>query len=150
VGERELEAELRVVDGAVLVRLDGVEHRVGYRRSSDGGLRLLQEGGVTRAWSDGRAACVAGESLAIERGRAGGTTVPGSLAAPMPATVVAVKVAVGERVVAGQVCVVVSAMKTEMSLRAPRDGVVAELRVAVGASVRAQEETVRLADPGPA
>jgi acetyl/propionyl-CoA carboxylase alpha subunit len=57
---------------------------------------------------------------------------PGSLAAPMPGTVVGVPVAVGDRVEAGDVVVVLEAMKMEHVVRAPEAGIVAELSVAVG------------------
>ncbi|HVF73884.1 MAG TPA: biotin carboxylase N-terminal domain-containing protein [Acidimicrobiales bacterium] len=57
---------------------------------------------------------------------------PGSLAAPMPGTVVGVPVAVGDRVEAGDVVVVLEAMKMEHVIRAPEAGVVATLSVAVG------------------
>jgi acetyl/propionyl-CoA carboxylase alpha subunit len=61
---------------------------------------------------------------------------PGSLAAPTPGTVVAVKVAVGDAVRAGDVLVVIEAMKMEQAVRAPHHGVVAAVRVAVGDAVR--------------
>ena len=53
----------------------------------------------------------------------------------MPGRVVRVLVAVGERVTARQPVVVVEAMKMENELRAPRDGVVEEIRVAPGSAV---------------
>jgi biotin carboxyl carrier protein len=46
----------------------------------------------------------------------------GSLSAPMPATVVAVHVAAGDAVVAGQTLIVLEAMKMELPVRAPGDG----------------------------
>jgi acetyl/propionyl-CoA carboxylase alpha subunit len=65
----------------------------------------------------------------------GSTASPGSLAAPMPGTVVRIEVEVGSTVAAGQAIVVLEAMKMEHSVRAPTDGVVEELRVAVGQQV---------------
>ncbi len=53
-----------------------------------------------------------------------------------PAVVVRVLVAPGDRVVWGQAVVVVSAMKMETTLCAPRDGVVQEVHATVGARVR--------------
>ena len=46
----------------------------------------------------------------------------GALAAPMPATVVAVNVAAGADVVQGDVLVVLEAMKMELPIKAPRAG----------------------------
>ena len=47
-----------------------------------------------------------------------------ALAAPMPATVVAVRAEPGQTVRAGDVLVVLEAMKMELTIRAPRDGIV--------------------------
>ncbi|MEZ5166854.1 MAG: acetyl-CoA carboxylase biotin carboxyl carrier protein subunit [Acidimicrobiales bacterium] len=55
------------------------------------------------------------------------------MAAPMPGRVVELRVEVGMAVTAGQVVAVLEAMKMENHLRAPADGVVAEVRVVVGA-----------------
>lgn len=57
---------------------------------------------------------------------------PGSLAAPMNASVVTVLVGVGDRVEAGASLVVLEAMKMEHTLRAPRSGIVTALNCASG------------------
>ena len=57
--------------------------------------------------------------------------------APMPGRIVAVQVAAGDTVVAGQPLLVMEAMKMELALKAPRDGSVAELRAVVGEFVEA-------------
>jgi propionyl-CoA carboxylase alpha chain len=59
----------------------------------------------------------------------------GSLVAPMPGTVVRVVAAPGDVVAAGQVLVVLEAMKMEHSVRSPHDGTVAEVRVSTGQAV---------------
>lgn len=46
----------------------------------------------------------------------------GSLSSPMPATVIGVNVAPGDRVTAGQTLLVLEAMKMELPVRAPGDG----------------------------
>lgn len=48
----------------------------------------------------------------------------GALASPMPATVVAILVVPGQRVSKGDVLVMLEAMKMEVPIKAPRDGVV--------------------------
>ena len=60
---------------------------------------------------------------------------PGSLLAPLPGSVVQVAVVAGQAVVAGDVLVVLEAMKMEHTVRAPFDGVVTELRVELGEQV---------------
>ncbi len=66
--------------------------------------------------------------------------------APMPGRVVALRVAVGDRVEAGQELAVLEAMKMELALKAPRDGVVAELHAAAGDFVEADSVLVVLED----
>jgi acetyl-CoA/propionyl-CoA carboxylase biotin carboxyl carrier protein len=58
-----------------------------------------------------------------------------ALAAPMPGTVTVVKVAVGDRVAAGQSLLVVEAMKMEHVISAPHAGTVTELDVTAGSTV---------------
>ena len=52
--------------------------------------------------------------------------------APMPGSVVAAPVAVGQHVVAGETLLVIESMKLELSITAERDGVVQAVNVAVG------------------
>ena len=65
----------------------------------------------------------------------GTEAAPGSLTAPMPGTVVRVEARQGDAVRAGQVLVVLEAMKMEHQVRAPLDGRLAELSVSVGQAV---------------
>jgi 3-methylcrotonyl-CoA carboxylase alpha subunit len=66
----------------------------------------------------------------------------------MPGRVSAVKVAVGARVRKGEELLVVEAMKMENALRAPRDGVVRAVHVAVGEMVAPGRALVELEDEG--
>jgi biotin carboxyl carrier protein len=59
----------------------------------------------------------------------------GSLTAPMPGTVVRVEAEKGQAVAAGDVLVVLEAMKMEHAVRAPVDGVVDDVLVAAGQQV---------------
>ncbi|MFD3686625.1 biotin carboxylase N-terminal domain-containing protein [Nocardiopsis sp. NPDC058631] len=62
---------------------------------------------------------------------------PGALPAPMPGTVVAVDVSVGDRVARGQTLLRVEAMKMEHRITAPAAGAVRELPVTAGQRVPA-------------
>ena len=59
-----------------------------------------------------------------------------ALSSPMPATVASVHVAPGQRVAMGDVLAVVEAMKMELAIRAPRDGVVRAVRCKAGELVQ--------------
>ena len=70
-----------------------------------------------------------------------------ALAAPMPATVVATPAERGQAVRAGDVLVVLEAMKMELTIRAPRDGVVDALRCRRGDLVQPGVPLVTLRPP---
>ena len=58
-----------------------------------------------------------------------------ALTAPMPGKIIAVKAKAGDSVKAGDPLIIMEAMKMEMTLEAPRDGVVAEVSAKVDALV---------------
>ena len=68
----------------------------------------------------------------------------GKVTAPMPGNIVAVSVAVGDRVKAGQTLVVLEAMKMEHNITAPGNGKVSALNAAVGERVEEGAELVVL------
>ncbi|MBW3592769.1 MAG: hypothetical protein KY396_03650, partial [Actinobacteria bacterium] len=70
------------------------------------------------------------------RGGRGGAAARDAVVSPMQGTVLAVEVAEGAEIAAGQVICVVEAMKMENEITAHRDGVVADLSVAPGEAVR--------------
>jgi len=105
---------------------------------------VLDVDGVRRRWTVARF----GDHVAVD-GPAGSATLrrmprftdpsarrpDGTLAAPMPGTVVRVDVAVGDRVEPGQPLVWLEAMKMEHAVHAPVAGTVTELPAAVGDQV---------------
>jgi len=100
--------------------------------------RLIAAG--PRHWTlvfDGEAVVV--DVMRSARGRL--STSPGAITAaeqvlaPMPGLVVAIQAEPGTAVVAGQPLIIMEAMKMQMEIRAPRAGVVRELRVVLGQDV---------------
>ena len=61
---------------------------------------------------------------------------PGETAAPMPGTVIEIAVEVGQHVSAGDVLITLEAMKMELPIRAPRDGIVSAIRCRPGELVQ--------------
>jgi len=137
-GDREWSATL--ADGRVKVgdAAFTVEH-VGdgvYRVITDKGQQTVAVAGPGRPWVfvDGVAA-----QLEVETGaRARASRRPGShdLTSPMPATVLRVAVDAGASVSKGDTLLVLEAMKMELPIRAPADGVVKAVHCAAGDLVR--------------
>jgi 3-methylcrotonyl-CoA carboxylase alpha subunit len=71
----------------------------------------------------------------LEEESASSSTATDRLTSPMPATVIEVRVKVGDQVKEGQVCAVLESMKMEISIRAGRDGVVEQVNVDKGQTV---------------
>ncbi|MBL6457899.1 biotin/lipoyl-binding protein [Belnapia sp. T6] len=123
----------RLPDGALQVVLDGTAHRVPVLRDGDAVQVLLPEGEWTLRCLD---------PYAPPGGEVAGQ---GRLSAPIPGRVVQVLVREGEAVSRGQVLAVLEAMKTELRITAPADGVVTHIGCAPGDSVEEGAELVTLA-----
>jgi acetyl/propionyl-CoA carboxylase alpha subunit len=111
---------------------------------AEDGTVVLEQGGVRRSYRVQRSGLTwyvdsgLGTTVLEEVDRfpaPGSATAKGSLVAPMPGLVTAVRVAVGEWVDDGQVVIMVEAMKMEHAVRAPYPGVVSEVSVREGDQV---------------
>jgi biotin carboxyl carrier protein len=71
------------------------------------------------------------------------------LTAPMPATVVKVLVSNGSTVRRGDVVIVLEAMKMELAIRAPRDGIVAAVHCREGDLVQPESVLIDFAEARP-
>ncbi|OLZ66304.1 acetyl/propionyl-CoA carboxylase subuit alpha [Streptomyces amritsarensis] len=118
----------------VTVELDGVTHRFSHAASPEG----TWFGRDADSWHVQRHDPVSAHGAAS----AGADT----LAAPMPGTVTVVKVAVGDKVSAGQSLLVVEAMKMEHVISAPHAGTVTELDVSPGTTV-AMDQVLAVVTP---
>jgi biotin carboxyl carrier protein len=73
-----------------------------------------------------------------------GTVGAVKITAPMPGTILGVKVNVGDAVKKGQVLLILEAMKMENEIVAPQDGTVASINVSKGTSVNAGDLMISL------
>ena len=122
--------------------------------SENGRLDLLLDGQRVTAYvsSDGakRWVTVSGQTFALTKSTAGtrraqhGHHAQDELTAPMPGQVRAVNVAEGESVTKGQTLLVLEAMKMEIRVAAPRDGVVGKLFVQQGQTVEREQVLVEI------
>ncbi len=87
------------------------------------------------------AAPVAAPAAAPKKVAAGANSVT----APLPGSVVAVKVKAGDAVKAGQQLLIIEAMKMENEVLAPADGTVSAVHVAAGQAVQQGDALVDLA-----
>ena len=85
-------------------------------------------GGTQWVFVNGQVATVEAPKPGHRRSRSGDEGVM----SPMPATVVAIHVTPGQTVAAGDTVIVLEAMKMELPIRAPRDGVVKTVACAKG------------------
>ncbi len=68
----------------------------------------------------------------------------GVVTSPMPGTVIAIKVEVGELVKVGDVLIILESMKIQNEIAAPRDGRIKEIYVAEGKYVRRKEPLIAI------
>jgi 3-methylcrotonyl-CoA carboxylase alpha subunit len=140
--------------GRYAVEVDGVTHPVEGARLTAGLLELrihdqarrlrVHRHGNRLTLHDGERRATLETLPAYQRTAGGDSGGDGRIIAPMPGRVVVVKARVGDSVDAGQELLVMEAMKMELAVKAPRAGVVAELRAAAGDFVEADTVLVTL------
>ncbi|MGC9220251.1 MAG: acetyl/propionyl/methylcrotonyl-CoA carboxylase subunit alpha [Solirubrobacteraceae bacterium] len=141
--------EARVGDGRVWI---GERSWTGEIRGDCGPLAAVTLDGVQRRYT----VAVCDDSVWIARDghhlqirtaqalRSVSGSAPGSLQAPMPGTVLLVKASNGQRVVEGEELLVIESMKMELSITAPRSGVLSGLALAVGDRVTLGQPLARI------
>ncbi len=142
-------------DGDWTLEVDGSRFAISGARLADGVMDLRIDGqgrrvpaffdGDTVELHDGRRRLPV-QWLPAERGEGSDeSSGDGRVLAPMPGRVVLVKATAGQAVAAGAELLVMEAMKMELTVRAPREGIVAELRAVAGDFVEADTVLARVA-----
>ena len=135
LGERTASVRfVRGADGQLTFILDG--RKVEAHISTDGKRRWVSLGGKTLVFEK--------TSGRRRSGMSGYSS--GRLTAPMPGQVRAVNVAVGEAVTKGQTLLVLEAMKMEIRVQAPSDGVVERLAVEQGETVEREQILIEIGE----
>ncbi len=116
------------------VAIDGILYEVQLRSGEDGRQVAVVDGVEYPVEAVG---LVRGRAVAKKAARPAAAPGPaeGALAAMMPSKVIAVHVQPGDTVSAGQVVLVLEAMKMESELKAPKDGTVRAVNCRRGDSV---------------
>ena len=141
-GERRIELAAHGHAGDYRIELAGGQHRVAGARLEDGRLSARIDGAM-RAFRvaadnarvlvhDGDRRLRLRTQAVYRRVDGDGAATEHRIRAPMPGRVVVVQAQAGASLAAGDVVLVIEAMKMELALKAPRDGVLAEVRVAAG------------------
>lgn len=139
--------QIAIGDKTVLVKI---------LHSENGRLDLSLDGQRVTAYvsSDGarRWVTVSGQTFVLTKSTAGtrraqhGHHAQDELTAPMPGQVRAVNVAEGDSVTKGQTLLVLEAMKMEIRVSAPRDGMVGKLFVQQGQTVEREQVLIEIVE----
>lgn len=149
-----LELQARGANGHYRIEHGGREHAIeGARLTGDvlslridheaRRFRILQDDARLTV-HDGRQRLVLAPVAAYRRQASAEAGGDHRVHAPMPGRVVVVRIKAGDAVTAGQELLVMEAMKMELALKAPRDGVVKESRANAGDFVEADAVLVTL------
>jgi biotin carboxyl carrier protein len=147
------------LDRTLLVRVDEESFSVGASRVSEGFYHLRINGKATRAmvlrqgqakevFLNGRVYRVTDEGQTRTKSRRSHQASAGHVTPPMPAIVVRILVKEGDLVTRGQGLIVVSAMKMETTLAAPKDGRVLRVLTSLNAKVAPGDRLVQIQEEG--
>jgi 3-methylcrotonyl-CoA carboxylase alpha subunit len=126
-------ADLTISGDTIAVRIDNVREHARY----------LRDGSHLHLWTRGEHFDVVLEDPRLKEFST--TAAQGGLTTPLPGVVVSVSAQVGQGVKAGDVLMVIEAMKMEHSIRAPQDGVVKVIHFRHGDRVPEGSQLLELA-----
>jgi glutaconyl-CoA decarboxylase len=125
------------------VTVNGQSYDVGVEEMGSAGVpvQMAAPAPVQQVAAPSAPAPVAAAPVAAASAGSGST----SIKAPMPGTVLSLKVSAGQAVRRGDVLLILEAMKMENEITSPSDGTVAAIRVQAGSTVNTGDPMVDLA-----
>ncbi len=145
------QGEVRIADGRVSV--GGATHTARLLATTDDRRMTVELDGIARHY----AVAIDGDDTVwisreghqlqartVRPDRSGAALPHGSLEAPMPGTVLIVRVQNGDTVSAGDVLMILESMKMELQITAPTDGVVSGLALSAGDRVELGQALVAI------
>ena len=116
--------------GAYRVHVDDRSYLVG----TDHGALVVTDGDTIHVWLDGETATIRYHDPIAYYASHADSAEEDIILAPMPGTVIAINAKPGDAIARGDTLLVIESMKLETAVKAPRDGVVEAVHVAVGQS----------------
>jgi biotin carboxyl carrier protein len=131
---------VKVADQYYEVEIEDIHARPIIARVEDQEFEVIPEDGAKLAIQKEKKELKAVES---SKHPSSPNTTPGELTAPLPGTVIEIFVRTGEYVEAGQVMLIIEAMKMKNSIRSTRAGKITEVLVSAGETVAHKQALVR-------
>jgi glutaconyl-CoA/methylmalonyl-CoA decarboxylase subunit gamma len=134
---------VKIGDKTYEVEIDDLNKRPIVARVDGQEFEVSPENGVAVPVSEAAApAPVGGKKPVVAAAPSSLNSAGNILVSPLPGTVIEVFVKAGEEVEAGQVILIIEAMKMKNSIRSVRDGIVAAVHVSAGQSVAHKQALV--------
>lgn len=118
-----------------LITVKGVSYEVEVEEIKDDAVTYKSEDSESKPTVFEQKAAEPKITTAAKKAEPAGTDSKNSISAPMPGTILKVKVKAGDPVKKGDVLLILEAMKMENEILAPDDGAVASVAVTEGATV---------------
>ena len=113
--------------------------------AADHGALVVTDGDTIHIWLDGETLAIRyHDPVGYHASHADGAA-DDTILAPMPGTVIALHAKPGEQIARGDTLLVIESMKLETAVKAPRDGVIETVHVAVGQAFDRNAPLVALA-----
>jgi len=149
IGEDTVPVEFETKDeNGINLSMEENEYDINYSRISDNQIHLSVNGQRVNAYvaktEQGKTIFINGVSYLVQDAddlerkrskRKGGQDMPTEITPATPSVVIAIPVEIGQAVKKGQVVIILSAMKMEISLNSPYDGTITAINAAEGDNV---------------